>query len=160
MLSLVTGFMDNTMRKNGKMNRRTGTKKSCFTHNAKATILQTLLDRRAIFGKTRSKIKVKMKSEKAAAAKKGEREETRSKAVREFLLSFQLSIIQPVPEIPRNQCVSFYMCVCLNGAIGPRLDNGPRPFAVTPPHHRDREREEEIREREGKEKKEGEEEER
>lgn len=31
------------------------------------------------------------------------------------------------------------MCVCLNGATGPRLDNEPRPFAVTPPHQRDRE---------------------
>ncbi len=88
-----------------------------------------------------------MKSEKAAAAEKDEREEMRSKAVREFLHSFQVSIIRPVPEIPRNHCVSFYVCVCvcvcvivcLNGAIGPRLDNEPRPFAVTPPHQRDRE---------------------
>lgn len=37
--------------------------------------------------------------------KENEGEETRSKAVREFLFSFQLSVIQPVPEIPRNQCV-------------------------------------------------------
>lgn len=81
-----------------------------------------------------------IRSERAAAApEEDEREETRSKAVREFLLSFQPSIIQPVPEIPRNQCVSFNMCVCLNGTIGPRLDNEPRPFAVTPPHQRDRE---------------------
>lgn len=84
-----------------------------------------------------------MKSEKAAAAgaAEDEREETRSKAVGEFPLSFQLSIIQLVPEIPRNQCVSFHVCVCvwLNGTIGPRLDNEPRPFAVTPPHQRDRE---------------------
>lgn len=59
-----------------------------------------------------------MKSERAAAAEEeeeeeDEREETRSNAVREFLLSFQLPIIQPVPEIPRNQCVSFYLCVCV-----------------------------------------------
>lgn len=30
--------------------------------------------------------------------------------------------------------------MCLNGTIGPRLDNEPRPFAVTPPHQRDREK--------------------
>ena len=44
-------------------------------------------------------------------------------------------------------CVSVCVCecvcliVCLNGATGPRLDNGPRPFAVTPPHQRAGERE-------------------
>lgn len=27
----------------------------------------------------------------------------------------------------------------MNGATGPGLDNEPRPFAVTPPHQRDRE---------------------
>lgn len=54
-----------------------------------------------------------MKSEKAKVVAENEkREETRSKAVREFLLSFQLSIIQPVPGIPRNQWVSFCMYVC------------------------------------------------
>lgn len=70
---------------------------------------------------------------------KGEREETRSKALREFLVSFQPSIIQLVPEIPRIQCEGFYvrLIVCLNGAIGPRLDNEPRPFAVTPLHQGD-----------------------
>lgn len=78
-----------------------------------------------------------MKSEKAA--KRYAREETRSKAVREFLLSFQLPIIQPVPETPRHQCVGCYLCVCLNGATGPPLHNEARPFAVTPPHQEDRE---------------------
>lgn len=67
------------------------------------------------------------------------REETRSKAVREFLLSFQLPIIQPVPETPRHQCVGCYLCVRLNGATGPPLHNEARPFAVTPPHQEDRE---------------------
>lgn len=78
-----------------------------------------------------------MKSEKAA--KRYAREETRSKAVREFLLSFQLPIIQPVPETPRHQCVGCYLCVRLNGATGPPLHNEARPFAVTPPHQEDRE---------------------
>lgn len=67
------------------------------------------------------------------------REETRSKAVREFLLSFQLPIIQLVPETPRHQCVGCYLCVRLNGATGPPLHNEARPFAVTPPHQEDRE---------------------
>lgn len=61
---------------------------------------------------TVTNIKVKHKSEKAAACGR-RREETRSNAVREFLPSFQLPIIQPVPEIPRNQCASFYLCVCI-----------------------------------------------
>lgn len=78
-----------------------------------------------------------MKSEKAV--KWYAQEETRSKAVREFLLSFQLPIIQLVPEIPRHQCVVCYLCVCLNGATGPPLHNEARPFAVTPPHQEDRE---------------------
>lgn len=85
---------------------------------------------------TRAK-RLKMKSEKAA--KRYAREETRSKAVREFLLSFQLPIIQPVPETPRHQCVGCYLCVRLNGATGPPLHNEARPFAVTPPHQEDRE---------------------
>lgn len=59
--------------------------------------------------------------------------------MREFLRSFQLSIIQPVPEIPRHQCVGCYLCVRLNGATGPPLHNEARPFAVTPPHQGDRE---------------------
>jgi len=94
-----------------------------------------------------------MKSEKAArAAEKNKREEMRSKTVREFLLSFQLSIIQLVPEMPRNQCEGvFYVCVIvlLNGAIGPRLDNEPRPFAVTPPHQGDTEGGEERKNKSG-----------
>lgn len=59
--------------------------------------------------------------------------------MREFLLSFQLPIIQPVPETPRHQCVGCYLCVRLNGATGPPLHNEARPFAVTPPHQEDRE---------------------
>lgn len=34
--------------------------------------------------------------------------------------------------------------MCLNGATGPPLDNGARPFAVTPPHHRGRGEDEET----------------
>lgn len=78
-----------------------------------------------------------VKSEKAA--KQYAREEMRSKAVREFLLSFQLPIIQLVPEIPRHQCVGCYLCVRLNGATGPPRHNEARPFTVTPPHQEDRE---------------------
>lgn len=59
--------------------------------------------------------------------------------MREFLLSFQLPIIQLVPEIPRHQCVGCYLCVRLNGATGPPPHNEARPFAVTPPHQKDRE---------------------
>lgn len=80
-----------------------------------------------------------MKNESEKAAKRYAGEETRSKAVREFLRSFQLPIIQPVPEIPRHQCVGCYLCVRLNGATGPPLHNEARPFAVTPPHQGDRE---------------------
>lgn len=36
-------------------------------------------------------------------------------------------------------CEFLFVCVRSNGATGPRLDNGPRPFAVTPPHQGDRE---------------------
>lgn len=79
---------------------------------------------------------IKVKNEKRRRAR-GENngEETRSKAEREFLLSFQPSLIRPVPEIPRIQCEAFfYAIVRLNGAVAPRLHNEARPFAVTPPH--------------------------
>lgn len=65
--------------------------------------------------------------------------------MREFLLSFQLPIIQLVPEIPRHQCVGCYLCVRLNSATGPPLHNEARPFAVTPPHQEDREARSESR---------------
>lgn len=45
---------------------------------------------------------IKVKTEKATAVQEYTKKETRSKALREFLLSFQLPIIQPMPEIPRN----------------------------------------------------------
>lgn len=83
-------------------------------------------------------IKVKHKSEKAAAWKEARGNEVkRCEGIPSFFSAANHSASARDTKEP--VCEFLFVCAHLNGATGPRLDNEPRPFAVTPPHQGDRE---------------------
>lgn len=83
-------------------------------------------------------IKVKHKSEKAGASKEARGNEVKHcEGIPSFFSAANHSASARDTKEP--VCEFLFVCAHLNGATGPRLDNEPCPFAVTPSHQGDRE---------------------